>query len=99
MQNWRVSGFIYDGVRAIHFIQENLITAAHNHNLDTLKIERVDDRCFSDDLNDPMSAPLLWISKWVDYSDKYGLGYQLCNNTSGVLFNDMTRLQLAADGA
>ena len=53
---------------------------------------------FPDDLNDPMSAPLLWISKWVDYSDKYGLGYQLCNNTSGVLFNDMTRLQLAADG-
>jgi len=57
------------------------------------------DAKLEEDLNDPMSAPLLWISKWVDYSDKYGLGYQLCNNTSGVLFNDMTRLQLAADGA
>ena len=45
-----------------------------------------------------MAAPLVWISKWVDYSDKYGLGYQLCNNTSGVLYNDSTRLLLAADG-
>eukprot|EP00116_Pleurobrachia_bachei_P014540 sb/3474802/ len=50
-----------------------------------------------DELNDPMSAPLIWVSKWVDYSDKYGLGYQLSNNTSGVIYNDMTRLLLAAD--
>jgi len=50
-----------------------------------------------DDLDHPMSAPLVWISKWVDYSDKYGLGYQLCNDTAGVLYNDSTRLLLAAD--
>ncbi|KAK1885685.1 Serine/threonine-protein kinase PLK1 [Dissostichus eleginoides] len=39
-----------------------------------------------------------WISKWVDYSDKYGLGYQLCDNSVGVLFNDYTRLMMYTDG-
>ena len=34
----------------------------------------------------------------MDYSDKYGLGYQLSDNSCGVLFNDQTRLLLLADG-
>ena len=46
---------------------------------------------------DPASLPIFWISKWVDYTDKYGLGYQLCDNSIGVLFNDMTRMVLMAD--
>lgn len=41
---------------------------------------------------DPKSAPLTWVCKWVDYSDKYGLGYQLKDNSIGVLFNDSTKL-------
>lgn len=52
-----------------------------------------------DEAEDPASAPMLWISKWVDYSDKYGLGYQLCDDSVGVLFNDMTRLIMTAGGA
>lgn len=51
-----------------------------------------------DDAEDPAAAPMLWISKWVDYSDKYGLGYQLCDNSVGVLFNDHTKLVLLNDG-
>ncbi|XP_006810544.1 serine/threonine-protein kinase PLK1-like, partial [Neolamprologus brichardi] len=47
---------------------------------------------------DPACIPIFWISKWVDYSDKYGLGYQLCDNSVGVLFNDYTRLIMYADG-
>ena len=46
---------------------------------------------------DPASLPVFWISKWVDYTDKYGLGYQLCDNSIGVHFNDMTRMVLMAD--
>ena len=42
--------------------------------------------------------PVYWVSKWVDYSDKYGLGYQLCDNSVGVLFNDTTRLLLTRNG-
>ncbi|XP_038141257.1 serine/threonine-protein kinase PLK1 [Cyprinodon tularosa] len=51
-----------------------------------------------DEAEDPACIPIFWISKWVDYSDKYGLGYQLCDNSVGVLFNDYTRLIMYADG-
>ncbi|XP_063050204.1 serine/threonine-protein kinase PLK1-like [Engraulis encrasicolus] len=47
---------------------------------------------------DPTCIPIFWISKWVDYSDKYGLGYVLCDDSVGVLFNDSTRLVLCDDG-
>jgi len=45
-----------------------------------------------DEAEDPAAMPIYWISKWVDYSDKYGIGYQLSDNSVGVLFNDSTRL-------
>ncbi|XP_022292480.1 serine/threonine-protein kinase PLK1-like [Crassostrea virginica] len=51
-----------------------------------------------EEAEDPASIPIYWVSKWVDYSDKYGLGYQLCDNSVGVLFNDSTRLILLANG-
>ena len=55
--------------------------------------------CYSaDDAEDPASVPVYWVGKWVDYSDKYGLGYQLSDNSVGVLFNDQTRLILYQDG-
>lgn len=51
-----------------------------------------------EEAEDPASIPIYWVSKWVDYSDKYGLGYQLCDNSVGVLFDDSTRLILLANG-
>ena len=33
-------------------------------------------------------ASSVWVRKWVDYSNKYGLGYQLSDGSVGVLFND-----------
>lgn len=43
-----------------------------------------------------MSRPqsFLWVTKWVDYSNKYGFGYQLSNHSVGVLFNKGTHLSL-----
>ncbi|MCJ8734774.1 hypothetical protein PDJAM_G00239250 [Pangasius djambal] len=38
-----------------------------------------------------------WVTKWVDYSNKYGFGYQLADNTVGVLFNSGTHMSLLAD--
>ena len=40
----------------------------------------------------------LWVTKWVDYSNKYGFGFQLSDGSVGVLFNDTTRMLLAPDG-
>ncbi|KAG7258392.1 hypothetical protein CRUP_008159 [Coryphaenoides rupestris] len=51
-----------------------------------------------EEAEDPACIPIFWISKWVDYCDKYGLGYQLCDNSVAVLFNDYTRLMMYADG-
>uniref|UniRef100_A0A8C1VNB6 Serine/threonine-protein kinase PLK n=1 Tax=Cyprinus carpio TaxID=7962 RepID=A0A8C1VNB6_CYPCA len=68
--------------------------------LASLNTARPSERDFirQEETEDPACIPIFWISKWVDYSDKYGLGYQLCDNSVGVLFNDSTRLIMYADG-
>nr|CAI5817145.1 unnamed protein product [Callosobruchus analis] len=50
------------------------------------------------EMTDPASQPLIWVSKWVDYSDKYGFGYQLCDEGVGVMFNDTTKLIMLPNG-
>lgn len=34
------------------------------------------------------------MKKWVDYSTKYGLGYLLSDGSTGVYFNDSTKIIL-----
>jgi len=38
--------------------------------------------------------PELWVTKWVDYSTKYGVGYILSDGSIGVYFNDSTKIVL-----
>lgn len=52
----------------------------------------------TDEMTDPAAQPVIWISKWVDYSDKYGFGYQLSDDGVGVMYNDGTRLIMLANG-
>jgi polo-like kinase 1 len=40
----------------------------------------------------------VWVKKWVDYSSKYGLGYLLSNGSTGVFFNDSTKIVLSPKG-
>ena len=40
----------------------------------------------------------IWVKKWVDYSSKYGLGYLLSNGSTGVFFNDSSKILLDAKG-
>lgn len=51
----------------------------------------------TDEMTDPAAQPTIWVSKWVDYSDKYGFGYQLSDESVGVMFNDTTRLIMLAN--
>jgi len=44
-------------------------------------------------------APSLWVNLWVDYSNKYGLGYLLSDGSCGVHFNDYTKIVLHPNGA
>ena len=41
----------------------------------------------------------VWVSKWVDYSEKYGLGYLLSSGACGVYFNDSSRIVLLPDSS
>lgn len=36
--------------------------------------------------------------RWVDYTAKYGLAYQLSNSLAGMYFNDCTSITLSSDG-
>ncbi|CAK8997796.1 unnamed protein product [Durusdinium trenchii] len=44
------------------------------------------------------SMPEIWVTKWVDYASKYGVGYILSDGSVGVYFNDSTKIILAASG-
>ncbi|EKX41770.1 hypothetical protein GUITHDRAFT_88322 [Guillardia theta CCMP2712] len=46
-----------------------------------------------------LPLPQVWVSSWVDYSKKYGLGYKLSNDQYGVFFNDSTKILLQLDGS
>jgi hypothetical protein len=39
----------------------------------------------------------VFITKWIDYSNKYGFGFQLSDRSVGVLFNDNTRISYSSD--
>lgn len=47
-----------------------------------------------DENEDPSQAPMIWVCKWVDYSEKYGFGYQLSDESVAVFFNDATKMVL-----
>uniref|UniRef100_A0A131Z160 Serine/threonine-protein kinase PLK n=1 Tax=Rhipicephalus appendiculatus TaxID=34631 RepID=A0A131Z160_RHIAP len=71
---------------------KHLLTCLINACPPELRFER------PDEVEDPASMPVFWLSKWLDYTDKYGLGYQLCDNSIGVVFNDNTRVILLGNG-
>lgn len=43
-------------------------------------------------------GPQRWVSRYVDYTSKYGLGFLLNDGSSGVYFNDSTKTVLEAGG-
>ncbi|XP_066599205.1 serine/threonine-protein kinase PLK1-like [Prorops nasuta] len=49
--------------------------------------------------NPPMADGIepLFVSKWIDYSNKYGLCFQLSDKSVGVLFNDNTKISYTRD--
>ena len=46
------------------------------------------------EINIELKEPDIWVTKWVDYSSKYGLGYLLNNGFAGVFFNDSSKIIL-----
>ncbi|CAI2177724.1 13175_t:CDS:10 [Funneliformis geosporum] len=48
---------------------------------------------------DKTLTPRVFINKWIDYSNKYGMGYQLTDGSVGVNFNDKTTLIMSPNGS
>ena len=44
-----------------------------------------------------LQVPKVFIVSWVDYCNKYGMGYALTDGSVGVYFNDSTTMILAPD--
>jgi polo-like kinase 1 len=47
---------------------------------------------------EPDALPEVWVTKWVDYSSRYGVVYQLPDGAIGVYFNDSTKIICLPDG-
>jgi polo-like kinase 1 len=43
----------------------------------------------------PSLGPCKWVTRYVDYTSKYGFGFLLNEGSSGVYFNDSTKIALA----
>uniref|UniRef100_A0A8C8JXI2 Serine/threonine-protein kinase PLK n=1 Tax=Oncorhynchus tshawytscha TaxID=74940 RepID=A0A8C8JXI2_ONCTS len=60
-------------------------------------VARVLKGCLENMPEENLGSSFQWVTKWVDYSNKYGFGYQLSDHTVGVLFNNGTHMSLLAD--
>ena len=59
---------------------------------------RATGRVFRDPLGHlPLPDERVFIVSWVDYCNKYGMGYALTDGSVGVHFNDSTSLVLSPD--
>lgn len=47
------------------------------------------------DITNPLPHEKVFIVSWVDYCNKYGMGYALTDGTVGVYFNDSTTTVLS----
>lgn len=50
-----------------------------------------------EDAHLPLPDERVFIVSWVDYCNKYGMGYALTDGSVGVHFNDSTSLVLSPD--
>ena len=41
----------------------------------------------------------IWVTRYVDYTSKYGLGFLLNTGSAGVYFNDSTKIVISPDGS
>ena len=48
-------------------------------------------------LIEAIKAPSVFIVKWIDYTSRYGMGYELSDGSIGIHFNDSTTVIMASD--
>lgn len=71
---------------------------AASQTLDEAFEARMRGKVFRDPTRDRnLPDPKVFIVSWVDYCNKYGMGYALTDGSVGVHFNDSTSIVLAPD--
>ena len=56
-----------------------------------ISVKKEESSC-EDQEQDVLKLAPVFISKWVDYSNKFGFGFQMSDGSVGVLFNDKTKI-------
>jgi hypothetical protein len=59
--------------------------------------KQINGMIFCDGLTRLVEFPTVIVEKWLDYSTKYGLGYQLSNGSMGAHFNDSSKIFFSPD--
>jgi hypothetical protein len=73
--------------------EDDQLNVFHQNLVESFLVKGVAERVHSATL----AHPSIWVVKWVDYSNKYGLGYQLSNNIFGAYFNDSTKMVIGGN--
>ena len=85
--------------QAMQQLPKMMVAAGSGHQIVKLKRPASNHRPMSSNQKQPEQQPspmqTVWVSKWIDYSSKYGLGYLLSDNAAGVFFNDSTKIVVA----
>ncbi|XP_014205549.1 serine/threonine-protein kinase polo [Copidosoma floridanum] len=76
---------------------DSMLKSLEDQLFTVIKLKPREEVTSTDEMTDPNAQPFVWVSKWVDYSDKYGFGYQLSDDGVGVMYNDGTRLIMLAN--
>ena len=78
-----------------------LLKSNGNNNIENNNIENnnsdnnnSDNNNDSNKISDIPKELEIWVTKWIDFSGKYGLGYKLNNGFFGAFFNDSTKIIL-----
>ena len=75
-------------------LDENGDSTENYNNQDNNQANKTNNRESNNSANNDNDSQEIYVTKWVDYSSKYGLGYLLSNKNSGVFFNDCTKVIL-----
>ncbi|XP_054712021.1 serine/threonine-protein kinase PLK1-like [Uloborus diversus] len=75
---------------------KEVCNSASMYDMITDALESIPEDCDSNP--PPLSSNLCpFITKWIDYSNKYGFGFQLSDHSIGVIFNDSTRMSMSSN--
>jgi cell cycle serine/threonine-protein kinase CDC5/MSD2 len=98
-----IQQFLHNLQECFH-IAENYYHATHQsipwpQQCDTIEPCNTLDNPFKHVLSSDLQPPMSFIVKWIDYSNKYGLSYELTNGMVGILFNDLSSMLLSPNEA